>query len=225
MNEFEDHVRQVAQQLEYPATPPVRQQQPRQHPPVMVGMRRLAVAIVATLVVVMVTPLRATILEFLQIGAVTIIPAQSTPELPTLPSLLNLFGETTLEDAAQRVGFALHLPDGFGPPDAVYQQSNSVITVWQANDARPALALYHLGPDEYLKVLSIAENTQVNGQPAIWTDVPHTLQYQQTNGKIAPEQTVLVEGNVLIWHAADITYRLESTLPMEEAIAIAETLR
>ena len=35
----------------------------------------------------------------------------------------------------------------------------------------------------------------------------------------------MVDGNVLIWYADDITYRLESDLPMEEAIKVAEFLR
>jgi hypothetical protein len=35
----------------------------------------------------------------------------------------------------------------------------------------------------------------------------------------------LVEGQVLIWEADGITYRLETELSMEEAVAIAESLK
>jgi hypothetical protein len=35
----------------------------------------------------------------------------------------------------------------------------------------------------------------------------------------------LIEGHVLIWKEGDITYRLETDLPVEEAVKIAESLK
>jgi hypothetical protein len=35
----------------------------------------------------------------------------------------------------------------------------------------------------------------------------------------------LINGHVLIWEEGNITYRLETALPLEEAIKIAESLQ
>jgi hypothetical protein len=35
----------------------------------------------------------------------------------------------------------------------------------------------------------------------------------------------LIEGNVLLWTSQGITYRLETTRPRSEAVAIAESLQ
>jgi hypothetical protein len=35
---------------------------------------------------------------------------------------------------------------------------------------------------------------------------------------------LVVEGNILIWEQGGITYRLETNLPLEEAVKIAESL-
>lgn len=99
-----------------------------------------------------VPPVRATLLEFLQIGAVRIWLIEPTPTpiptpIPTLPpqhtrqsatvintprptptpfqSLFNLAGETTLDEAAHQAGFAIRLPmypADLGPPDGVFYQ-------------------------------------------------------------------------------------------------------
>ena len=39
-----------------------------------------------------------------------------------------------------------------------------------------------------------------------------------------PEQRVLITGHVLIWTDEGVTYRLETELPLDEAILIAESL-
>jgi hypothetical protein len=35
----------------------------------------------------------------------------------------------------------------------------------------------------------------------------------------------LIEGHVLIWTEGEITYRLETDMPLEEAVRVAESLR
>jgi hypothetical protein len=119
-----------------------------------------------------VPPVRAAILEFLQIGAVRIwlveptatppptplptavpsqvVPAETPRPTPTaLFSLLNLAGETTLAEAALKAGFAIPLPSyppDLGPPDRVfYQELNgpAVILVWTEPE-QPDQAAYSL---------------------------------------------------------------------------------
>ena len=71
---------------------------------------------------------------------------------------------------------------------------------------------------------SITETT-VDGNRAVWTEGEHVLQMQ--NGDYQPVR--LVTGSVLVWteesESGSITYRLESTLPLEEAVRIAESLQ
>ena len=225
MDDFEDRLHKVANHFPYPPTPLIRERWHGYRPPAMSYARRAAAMIALLLVIVMVTPLRAAILDLLRIGAVTIISVESPTASPSLPSLVDLFGATTFDEAMQGVNFPLRLPSDFGPPDHVYQQGDSVITVWQAENNQPALALYQIGRDDYVKMLSMAHNTQVGERPAVWTEMPHTLQYQQSGEAMTTRQTVLVTGHVLIWQDNDITYRLESALSLEEAVAVAEALQ
>jgi len=68
---------------------------------------------------------------------------------------------------------------------------------------------------------TLIQETNVNGERAIWTVGPYPLRLY--NGDI--EFTRLIDGHVLIWAERDITYRLETGLPLEEALKIAESLQ
>ena len=61
----------------------------------------------------------------------------------------------------------------------------------------------------------------VGGRPALWTEGPYILQLQ--NGDLDFRR--LIEGHVLIWVEGGVTYRLETGLPLEEAVKIAESLK
>lgn len=227
MDEFERQVQEIARQFIYPPTPVIRGQRQRKQ----MRLARTAAALLVLLALIMISPLRAAVWEWLKIGVITIFVNDAPTPTPSLRSLLNLFGETTLEEARTTAGFALRLPAEFGPPDHVYQQSvelNTIIMVWLADPSRnqPAMTLYQIGPDShaYGKIVYMTQNTEVNGQPALWTDVPHILQYEQ-GGTVRQRQTVLIEGNVLIWLEGEVTYRLETDLSLAEARTIAESLR
>lgn len=219
-DDFERQVQRIARQFEYPPTPVVRARVQR-------GPRygRALAAVAVLVVVILITPVRATLLDWLRIGVITIYP-DSAPVVTPLPSLLHLYGETTLADVQQAVDFDLRLPAGFGPPDHVYEQSadgQAVVLVWLSTSDRPAISLYQFGPESnaYGKFLDVHEDAAVNGQPAAWADLPHRLQYD--DGRQL--QSFLIEGNVLIWREGRITYRLESELTLQAAIAIAESLQ
>jgi hypothetical protein len=66
----------------------------------------------------------------------------------------------------------------------------------------------------------VIEETHVNGQRAAWAVGPYPLKMRNGNLDI----TRLIDGHVLIWTDGDVTYRLETDLPLEEAIKIAESL-
>lgn len=155
----------------------------------------------------------------------------STPHPTPLTSPLDLAGETTLEEARAQAGFEIRLPSyplDLGPPDHVFMQTmgdvRTVILVWLEPD-RPGevrLSLHQLGAGNYaFKGAERLEETSVNGQRALWIEGPHI--YQLESG--AQDLRLLVEGNVLVWSEGAVTYRIESSLPREEILRIAESLR
>lgn len=230
MDEFKQQVQHVARQMHYPPTPAIRWQK-RQSGRARVRWTRAAAGLALLVAVVLISPLRASVLEWLRIGVIGFYEEAGPTPTPSLRSLLDLFGQTTLEAAQQAADFTIRLPADFGPPDFVYRQSGdgpAVILVWLATSERPAISLYqfYAGPNRplYGKLLSQVVDTHVNGSPAAWVDVPHTLVYQH-NGVVRRQASFLIPGNVLIWAEGAVTYRLESSLSMEQAVAIAESLR
>jgi len=209
-------------------------------------------------VLISVPSVRAAVLEFLQIGAIRIFleaptptssplpgsilmpsaddrtpkPSTPTPLVPVdIASLLDLVGETTLEEAMKHAGFELLLPgypEGLGLPQKVFLQDMAgavVVFVWMepelSNQVR--LSLFQIGPGSWAGEKGIptqVEHTRVNGEPALWTRGPYPL-VLKTKGL---EFRRLVDGNVLIWSAGNITYRLEGQLSLDEAVKIAESL-
>jgi hypothetical protein len=251
---WEEQVRQTARALPYPPTPDVSGAVAMH---LATGRTRLAarrlhpawalMIIVAILVgLLAVPPVRAALLEFLQIGGVriwlveptptaTVAPATATPRpTPTLlGSLFDLAGATTLVEAEARAGFPVHLPTyppDLGAPDGVFLQDlggPAVILVWldpgQAEQAR--LSLHLLGPGAFVEKGNPTriDETTVNGLRAVWTTGPYMLAFQQRIGT-EWDMRRLVEGHVLVWTEGELTYRLETDLPMEEAVRIAESL-
>jgi len=81
------------------------------------------------------------------------------------------------------------------------------------------------GNEEYLfKLVAGAEEVrevQVGGRLGYWLDAPHELVLDTPTDL----QTFAVSGNVLVWDAGEgVTLRMETALPLQEAIALAETL-
>jgi hypothetical protein len=248
---FENRIQALAKELPYPPTPSVagavmtRINAKATRP--LIG-RRLAWALVVILVVftglMFVPPVRAAVLEFIQIGIVRIFPQPiesptPTPETPMptptqaalIPILEDLGGKTTLASARNIVDFPIPLPTypaDLGEPDFVFVQDAGgwmVILVWrdpqQPDQVQMSLHLIEQGSwtiDKY-NPETITE-TKVNGFRAIWTAGVYPLLLK--NNDI--EFRRLIDGYVLIWQMDEITYRLETDLSLEEAIKIAESL-
>jgi hypothetical protein len=75
-----------------------------------------------------------------------------------------------------------------------------------------------------MKGADVIQETTVNGGLALWVGGTHMLLYRNGLGQDI-EFRVLVPGNVLIWKDNRVTYRLESGLPLDEAIRIAESVK
>lgn len=233
--QLEAALRRAARALPYPPAPPIQ----RLLPPAAAGRRiprwavSLAVVGLALLTLLAVPAVRAGLVEFLQIGAVRILlgpTAAPAPALTPVPSLLDLYGQTTLADARRLVSFPIPLPAypaDLGAPDEVFLQffdAPAVILVWfdRAEPGRVRLALHLLSAGGFAEKRQppALRAAAVNGAPAVWTAGPYLLQLR--NGRYDAQH--LVTGHVLVWTVGDLTYRLESDLPLDEAIKTAESL-
>ena len=201
----------------------------------------------------LIPPARAAIIEFIQIGVVRIFGAEPTPPVPieeipstmmpvtatpvpTLPSLIpmleNLAGEMTLEEAGQTVDYPILLPSyppDLGQPDRVFVQDadgDMTVLVWvdpqQPDEVLMSLHFLPAGSWAIKKIEpTFIQETTVSGQRAIWAIGPYPIRLY--NGDL--QFMRLIDGHVLIWEKGTITYRLETDLPLEEAIKIAESLQ
>jgi len=269
--EFENHLRSLGQEMEYPPTPDIagfvktrihRTARPR------FFARRLAWSLVIVLILisslVVIPPVRAAIVEFIQIGMVRIFPREAapTPQFATtatpkiaisptaalesskpstatpeeasplrIPYLDQIAGETKLANALQSAPYPILLPTypaDLGQPDHVYLQDADgvmIVLVWvdPVQPERVTMSL-HFIPAGHWAINKFGpvniEPTFVNGQSAVWAEGPYPLLLR--NGRLQVDR--LIDGHVLIWADGELTYRLETDLPLEEAIMIAESL-
>lgn len=203
---------------------------------------KVAVATACAIAAVMVVPAgRQAVADLLSVAGIEITFAGS--EQPTGSSPIDLGESTTLEAAANHIDFSLALPtlETLEEPDDVYLETGPPAVVhitWDATPDRPAIAGTNIG----LLVTQFAspaegtvltkdltsdtdiERTTVGGQKALWLEgAPHELTYQTTDGTTT-QQISRLAGNVLLWEDDGVTYRLESSLEMDPARRIAETL-
>lgn len=257
--EFENRLKNIAGGMEYPHTPDIAGRvRTRLHssPRPRFELKRLAWSLTLVLVLLssllLIPPVRAAVIEFIQIGIVRIFPrpAEPTPgivtpgvttpltatpgaSLPPLTSLLeNIAGETKLANAQQMTEYPILLPtypSDLGQPNHVYvQEAEGAMTI-----------LVWVDPQQPERVL-MSLHFISSGSWAIRKMEPQVIEETEVNGHRAVwtegpyplilrngtvEFTRLVDGHVLIWTDGEVTYRLETELGMEEAIKAAESLQ
>lgn len=164
---FEKQMRSLAQGLDYPRTPDiagtVMARLPIAARPRLLS-RRLAWSLTVLLILftslMLIPPVRAAVIEFIQVGVVRIFRAEPTPlpplnqevpgiivpvtgtpaptatSQPLIPILESLAGEMTLEEAQKTVNYPILLPSypaDLGPPDRVFVQEvegKMTVLVW-----------------------------------------------------------------------------------------------
>ena len=252
LKQVEARLRETAAEFQYPPLPDISGKVLTHLKPVPAPSRfsqpRVAWALIVLFAVVVgllsVPPVRAQILEFIQVGivrifleepdetpALTQLPDRPTPDASLIPSLRAIAGETDLQSARERVSFPISLPGypaELGEPDLVFLQDMNgslVVLVWMepTDPNEVKLSLHLIGPGSYAVNKSnprTVEMSKVNGQTAVWAEGPYILFMK--NG--AMESYRLIDGHVLIWEEGELTYRLETDLPLDEAVRIAESL-
>jgi hypothetical protein len=214
---------------------PARPSRVRARPVIAVA---LAVAVVVA-VVVAVPPTRRAVARWLGIGSVHV------EQVPTLPSglgaSLRLGNTVTLDAATRAMPFPVKAPAALGSPAKVYiglPTKDSVSLVWVAGDKLPAaeptgvgalLSEYGGTIDRTLVEKNVAPGTRIEdvtvaGHEAYWiTGAAHSFFYMDRNGVPLPDSTRLA-GNTLLWVDDGVTFRFESGLDRDRALALAERL-
>ena len=258
---FERQILSISKEMEYPRTPAIARSVMRR---LRVPERRrstnkkwawsLTALVILISSLMLIPPVRAAVVEFIQIGVVRIFRVEPTPlappqqefpstmspvtatpgstSQPLIPILQRLAGELTLDEAQQTVEYPLRLPSyppDIGPPDHVFVQEadgDMTILVWRDPEQpdEVSMSLHFLPPDSW----------------AVKKMEPALIQETSVNGQrafwtIGPypirysngniDFIRMVDGRVLIWTEGEITYRLETELSLEEAIRIAESLQ
>jgi len=214
----------------------------------LVGLRRtLALAATALLLlagtVFTAAPgVRDAVLDFLGLQGATV---ERRERLPTPPPErpLDLGSRTTLDEAADRLGFAPLVPQVLGDPDGVYVRQGlpggELSLAYRPGPGLPRARSTRLGAlvgefrgdlsPEYLgKVVgpdTTVEQLTVAGDRAIWVEgAPHFILYRDPAGRIL-ESSVRVAQNVLLLEHGALLVRLEGAFDRERALAIARSLR
>jgi hypothetical protein len=165
-----------------------------------------------------------------------------TPDLPS-PAILAPGDKVDLESAQRAVDFPILTPSVLAPPTAVHllewELGLQVFLAWEASSRLPEvgesgtgllLAEFRADLNEpfFGKILeggTTVDQVIVQGVPGFWlSGAPHVFMFETGRRDLVEDETRLA-GNVLVWEREGITYRLESGLNLEDALAMAESLR
>jgi hypothetical protein len=188
----------------------------------------------------LIPPARRVVANLLEVAGIR-VEFGAVPDLAP-PTNLVLGRKVELGEAQAAVDFPIKVPSSLGPPTAVHilewNLGTQVFLVWEATDRLSEvgdsgtgllLAEFRADLDEefFIKIVgsgTVVEHVTMNGARAFWLEgSPHVFIFTTPEGGRIEDATRLT-GNVLIWEANGVTYRLESDLGRTEALAIAESL-
>ncbi len=172
-----------------------------------------------------------------------------TPEPSRVGAPLLLGRPVSLDEAQEAVDFPVRVPAaaGFDGPQEIYfldeDQGPMISFVYPAGPGLPASDEIGVGAlltqfrgeadrDMIEKGLlndgaqeTHLEAVTVGGQQGFWiSGAPHAFFIVCYDGDDCRQERYRLAGNVLIWELDGVTLRLESALPREEALAIAESV-
>lgn len=239
---LEARLRRAAEVFPYPPTPPistaVRGRLRRAPAPARLRLASVLMGVLVACSLWALPPVRAAVLEWLQIGAVTVViitPTRTSPQ-PTattvmLTSALQLSGSTTRAEAEGQLGRSLPrlaLPADLGEPALISVQVGDrlpmVTQVWtmpgEPDQVRLVLAVVNSRGNVMKYMSESGIPIMVDQGRALWLTEPHQMVLY---GRRGPE-TRFVTQHVLVWEVEGFTYRIETDAGKDEAIRIAESL-
>ncbi len=232
MSRIDTLLRDAAASVEYPAAPdlatPVLRRINAERPTrSRIGARRLAVAAALAVVVVAVVPgLRTQVAAWLGLRGVQVV---ETGPLLDAAGRFDLGEPVSVEEAATRAGFTPTVLPELGTPDQVFERDGQIWMLYGASDRLPetlepgvgAMVTQFLndeGPGVVKNITGVdAEYLAVGPWVGLWVEGPHEL--------LLPGEGVIgrVAGNTLLWDTDDRTFRLETALERNAALAIASS--
>jgi hypothetical protein len=211
------------------------------------GLRRsLALAAVGLLllagtVFAAVPGVRDAVLDLFGLQGVTVERRQTLPTPPP-ERPLDLGTRTTLDDAADQLGFASLVPAELGEPDGVYVRrvlpGGELSLAYRAREGLPRAGTTRLGllvtefrgdlSPEYLgKVVgqsTTSERLTIDGRRAIWLEgAPHLFFYRAPDGRYVDTELRLAQNVLLIQHDR-LLIRLEGAFGRAQALELARSL-
>jgi hypothetical protein len=206
--------------------------------------RRLgwAIATGIVLVIALIPPVRAAVVELLRIGGV-VVREEPRPSLPptTAPTTApptrgaGATGSATgtamsLERARQILGVDVAVPASLGPPSSVVvAHDGTVVELTWDRHSGPARLDAFVGSLSWGYVKTVWDAitpTQVAGQEAVWFGSPHLIEWVDRRGTSHSEPPRLA-GPTLVWVVptarGEVTYRLEGLATLPEALKVAES--
>lgn len=232
----------VRARIETDPAPSAEIRLPRTRPPVarpvLATVAAAGVALAVTLSV-SVTARRA-VADLLGVAGIHITFDAEAPVEPAPASRIPLGDAVSEEIASERAGLPVLVPDAVpGTPAFYYDGSigeGGMVSVVYPGDATTFADVDLLisqfvasVPEEYVKKLlslgSDVEYTSVGSSEAFWIGgEPHLFFYEEADGTVRQE-TARLAGNVLLWAADGVTYRVEGAGSLREALRIGRSLR
>ena len=238
MTELEPRLRGV--ELEWPETPAlaaaVEQRLTAAAAPrrarrraLVLALAALAVALAATLAV---PGARSAFLELFHLKGVTVQVVEELPPVVPSTSLDGLGEKVSLAEARRRAGFDLVEPEALGEPDAVRAGSGGMVSFvyGEGLDVRVIFSQAR-GRTEpvFLKKLAgggtVVEQVTVSGERGLFiSGEPHFFMWVGEDGSLRDEPVYLAR-DVLLWQRGRLLLRLEGELTLEQALAVARSVR
>jgi hypothetical protein len=201
------------------------------------------ILILAFSAVVVVSPgVRDAVAQWFGLRGIRITQTPSPPPAPTrrLGEGLDLGRAATIQQAERAAGFRVVVPGALGPPDAVFVRplsiGNEVFLFYRPRAGLPETSQTGVGAliSEFraridrplLKKIVFSTQTtfvRVNGQEGYWIKGAHDLAYVDAEGNEIHD-TLRLSGSALVWEQDGLTFRLESALSLNRALAVAESI-
>lgn len=228
MPELDRDLRLLAGEIAFPETPDVagsvRGRLPTRGP--SPWPRRLvlvaALAGIAVIAGLAVSPARTAILRFFGIGAVRVEYVERLPAVaPGAPLALGARID------ADEAPVSVLRSDLLGPPDGIYARGNVVTLLWGSPESVRVLVTEIAGapipPDVVKKLVGSTSSASFvslagSDESGVWIEgAPHVL--------FLPGAPPRLAANTLLWRRGALTLRLEGAASLDEAIRIAESFR
>jgi hypothetical protein len=203
------------------------------------------VVVVLASVILMISPgARVAVADWLGFDDVRVTfeepPVRPTPQVG---NRLQLGAPVTLADARGLVDFEVTVPAELGAPDEVYYDEfvsdGQISLVYRQRDDLPRAPGTNVGVivtqfeadfldqefyQKFPQRTATVQEVEVAGVRGVWIDEPHTIIFRGADGDVDTEDSRL-SGPSLIWEKDGLVYRLESALPLDRAVVVAESLR